>query len=142
MSHIAALSVNHQIASVEIREKVAFTQNELLPAIETLKLMPGIKSCVIFSTCNRSEIYINCEIENSREILTQFLATIHGIEPTTLLQYINYFENDDAIAHLCNVASGLDSLVLGEPQIFGQLKDAYHFSKKHKALDKTLEKLF
>ena len=142
MSYIAALSVNHQLATVATREKVAFTQNELAPAIKALKSIAGIKACVIFSTCNRSEIYVNCDIEDNREILSQFLASTHGIEHAPLLQYISYFEGDKAIEHICSVAAGLDSLVLGEPQIFGQLKEAYQFSKEHNALDKTLEKLF
>ena len=142
MSYIAALSVNHQLATVATREKVAFTQNELAPAIKALKSIAGIKACVIFSTCNRSEIYVNCDIEDNRETLSQFLASTHGIEHAPLLQYISYFEGDKAIEHICSVAAGLDSLVLGEPQIFGQLKEAYQFSKKHNALDKTLEKLF
>ncbi len=142
MSYIAALSVNHQLATVATREKVAFTQNELAPAIKALKSIAGIKACVIFSTCNRSEIYVNCDIEDNRETLSQFLASTHGIEHAPLLQYISYFEGDKAIEHICSVAAGLDSLVLGESQIFGQLKEAYQFSKKHNALDKTLEKLF
>jgi glutamyl-tRNA reductase len=142
MSYIASLSVNHQLATVATREKVAFTQNELAPAIKALKSIAGIKACVIFSTCNRSEIYVNCDIEDNREILSQFLASTHGIEHAPLLQYISYFEGDKAIEHICSVAAGLDSLVLGESQIFGQLKEAYQFSKKHNALDKTLEKLF
>jgi len=142
MSYIASLSVNHQLATVATREKVAFTQNELAPAIKALKSIAGIKACVIFSTCNRSEIYVNCDIEDNREILSQFLASTHGIEHASLLQYISYFEGDKAIEHICSVAAGLDSLVLGEPQIFGQLKEAYQFSKEHNALDKTLEKLF
>jgi len=142
MSYIAALSVNHQLATVATREKVAFTQNELAPAIKALKSIAGIKACVIFSTCNRSEIYVNCDIEDNREILSQFLASTHGFEHAPLLQYISYFEGDKVIEHICSVAAGLDSLVLGEPQIFGQLKEAYQFSKEHNALDKTLEKLF
>ena len=142
MSYIAALSVNHQLATVATREKVAFTQNELAPAIKALKSIAGIKACVIFSTCNRSEIYVNCDIEDNREILSQFLASTHGVEHTSLLQYISYFEGDKVIEHICSVAAGLDSLVLGEPQIFGQLKEAYQFSKQHNALDKTLEKMF
>jgi glutamyl-tRNA reductase len=142
MSYIASLSVNHQLATVATREKVAFTQNELAPAIKALKSIAGIKACVIFSTCNRSEIYVNCDIEDNREILSQFLASTHGIEHASLLQYISYFEGDKAIEHICSVAAGLDSLVLGETQIFGQLKEAYQFSKEHNALDKTLEKLF
>lgn len=142
MLNIAILSVNHQHAPVAIREKVAFAQSELAPAISSLLSTQEIKACVVFSTCNRSEIYVTYDAENIREVLTKFLASIHGIEYFSLLQYVSYFEGNEAIEHICNVAAGLDSLVLGEPQIFGQLKEAYQLSKDLGALDKILEKLF
>ena len=142
MLNIAILSVNHQHAPVAIREKVAFAQSELAPAISSLLSTQKIKACVVFSTCNRSEIYVTYDAENIREVLTKFLASIHAIEYSSLLQYVSYFEGNEAIEHICNVAAGLDSLVLGEPQIFGQLKEAYQFSKDLGALDKILEKLF
>ena len=126
MLNIAILSVNHQHAPVAIREKVAFAQSELAPTISSLLSTQEIKACVVFSTCNRSEIYVTYDAENIREVLTKFLASIHGIEYSSLLQYVSYFEGNEAIEHICNVAAGLDSLVLGEPQIFGQLKEAYH----------------
>jgi glutamyl-tRNA reductase len=85
---------------------------------------------------------VTCDVVNIRETLSEFLATTHGIEHSLLLQYVSFFEGNEAIQHICSVASGLDSLVLGEPQIFGQLKEAYQFSKEQGALDKILEKLF
>ena len=142
MSNIAILSVNHQLAPVAIREKVAFSQSELAPAISSLLSNQEIKACVVLSTCNRSEIFVTYDAENIREVLTKFLASTHGIEYYSLLQYVSYFDGNQAIEHICNVAAGLDSLVLGEPQIFGQLKEAYQFSKDLGALDKILEKLF
>ena len=87
MSNIAVLSVNHHLATVAIREKVAFAQNELAPAISSLLVIPGIKACVVFSTCNRSEIYVTYDVGNIREIPSEFLATTHGIEHSLLLQY-------------------------------------------------------
>ena len=113
MSNIAILSVNHHLATVEIREKVAFAQNELSPAISSLLSIPGINACVVFSTCNRSEICVTYDVGNIREILSEFLATTHGIEHSLLLQYVSFFEGNEAIQHICSVASGLDSLVLG-----------------------------
>ena len=142
MSNIAILSVNHQLAPVAIRERVAFAKSELAPAISSLMLFKEITGCVIFSTCNRSEIYVTHNSKNIRTVLTKFLATSHEFEYDSLLQYISFYEDNDAINHICNVACGIDSLVLGEPQIFGQLKDAYQFSKTQNALDKILEKLF
>jgi glutamyl-tRNA reductase len=142
MSNIAILSVNHQIAPVAIREKVAFAQGELVPAISALLTLKEIKGCVIFSTCNRSEIYVSHDSKNIRDVLIKFLASSHGIDYLSLQEYVSYYEANEAVQHICNVACGLESLVLGEPQIFGQLKDAYQLSKNEKALDKILEKLF
>jgi len=142
MSNIAILSVNHQIAPVAIREKVAFAQGELAPAISALLSLKEIKGCVIFSTCNRSEIYVSHDSINIRDVLIKFLASSHGVDHHSLLEYVSYYEENEAVQHICNVACGLESLVLGEPQIFGQLKDAYQLSKNESALDKILEKLF
>jgi len=142
MSNIAILSVNHQIAPVAIREKVAFAQGELAPAISALLSLKEIKGCVIFSTCNRSEIYVSHDSNNIRDILIKFIASTHGVDHHSLIEYVSYYEENEAVQHICNVACGLESLVLGEPQIFGQLKDAYQLSKNESALDKILEKLF
>ena len=142
MSNIAILSVNHQIAPVAIREKVAFAHGELAPAISSLLSLKEIKGCVIFSTCNRSEIYVSHDSKNISDVLIKFLASSHGIDYLSLQEYVSYYEANEAVQHICNVACGLESLVLGEPQIFGQLKDAYQLSKNEKALDKILEKLF
>ncbi len=142
MSHIAVLSVNHQLAPVEIREQVAFAPNELKQALNNLNNIEGINSCVILSTCNRSEVYAISENKNPRETLSDYLANTHNIKRDKIDPYLSYFEDDDALEHICNVATGLDSLVLGEPQILGQLKDSYHAAKEAGTLDKMLEKLF
>ena len=92
MSNIAILSVNHQVAPVSIREKVAFAQSELAPAISTLLSLKEIKGCVIFSTCNRSEIYVSHDSKNIRDILIKFLASSHGIDHLTFLEYSSYYE--------------------------------------------------
>ncbi len=142
MSHIAILSVNHQLASVEVREKVAFAPNDIANALNKLKAINEISACVILSTCNRSEIFAISDSENTQEILSNYLSDIHNIEQGSIDPYFNYYEDDDAINHICHVATGLDSLVLGEPQILGQLKDAYHVAKEAGTLNKLLEKLF
>ncbi len=142
MSHIAVLSVNHQLAPVEIREQVAFAPNELKQALNNLNNIEGINSCVILSTCNRSEVYAISENKKPRETLSDYLANTHNIKRDKIDPYLSYFEDDDALEHICNVATGLDSLVLGEPQILGQLKDSYHVAKEAGTLDKMLEKLF
>jgi len=142
MQRIAILSVNHQLAPVEVREKVAFASGELDNALGHLNNTDGIKACAILSTCNRAEVYAIVDADNTQEILSDYLANTHNIQRAELDPYLSYFEDDDAVAHICHVATGLDSLVLGEPQILGQLKDAYHAAKEAGTLNKLLEKLF
>ena len=142
MSNIAVLSISHQLAPVEIREKVAFASSELPSAISNLLSISDIKGCVIFSTCNRSEIYVSHNSKKIRDILFDFMASTHALDRLSLTDYVSFFESGEAINHICGVACGLESLVLGEPQIFGQLKEAYQTSKSQGALDKILEKLF
>jgi len=142
MQHIAILSVNHKIAPVEMREKVAFSDSDLNNALINLNELNGVNSCVILSTCNRSEIYAVVNSNDPNLILSEYLSKSHGMDLKTLKPFLEYYEGNDAIEHICYVATGLDSLVLGEPQILGQLKDAYHSAKQAKTLDKLLEKLF
>ena len=142
MSNIAVLSISHQLAPVEIREKVAFASSELPSAISNLLSIEDIRACVIFSTCNRSEIYVSHNSKNISDVLLKFLASTHAIDHLSLVEYVSFFESNDALDHISKVACGLESLVLGEPQILGQLKDAYQVSKTQGALDKILEKLF
>ncbi|MDC0195400.1 glutamyl-tRNA reductase [Candidatus Thioglobus sp.] len=142
MSNIAVLSISHQLAPVEIREKVAFASSELPSAISNLLSIEDIRACVIFSTCNRSEIYVSHNSKNISDVLLKFLASTHAIDHLSLVEYVSFFESNDALDHISKVACGLESLVLGEPQILGQLKDAYQVSKAQGALDKILEKLF
>ncbi len=142
MLRFAILSVNHQLAPVEVREKVSFAPQTLSHALEHLNNTAGIVACAILSTCNRAEIYAVIDVDNGKTILSDYLSNIHNIKPTELAPYLLYFENDAAISHICYVATGLDSLVLGEPQILGQLKDCYHIAKKAHTLNKLLEKIF
>jgi len=142
MSHIAILSVNHAQAPVSVRERVAFAPNDLSRELQVLNSIPDVEAGVILSTCNRSEIYAVINADNAQEILSQYLADTHQISREEIDAYLVYFEDNAALEHICNVACGLDSLVLGEPQILGQLKDAYHSAKQAKTLDKKLEKLF
>ena len=142
MSRIAILSVNHAKAPIAVRERVAFAPNQLAAELQKLNAVTGVQACVILSTCNRSEIYAIIEDQNPEEILSNFLAQTHQISREELDPYLDYFEADHALEHICNVACGLDSLVLGEPQILGQLKDAYHTAKQAESLNKKLEKMF
>ncbi|RUA06264.1 MAG: glutamyl-tRNA reductase [Gammaproteobacteria bacterium] len=142
MSHISILSVNHQLAPVSVREKVAFAPNQLIDSLAKFNAIDGVQACAILSTCNRAEVYAIIDSDNGKDILSNYLASAHNINQTELSPYLVYFEDDKAIEHICQVATGLDSLVLGEPQILGQLKDAYHAAKDANTLSKLLEKVF
>ncbi len=142
MSQIAILSVNHAKAPVAVRERVAFAPNQLSDELKKLALIDTVEACVILSTCNRAEIYAVINDDQPKEVLSDFLATTHDISRAEIDPYLDYFESDAALDHICNVACGLDSLVMGEPQILGQLKDAYHGAKETGTLNKLLEKLF
>lgn len=142
MSRIVILSVNHRLAPVEVREKVAFSPSELPSALKRLNNANNVESCVILSTCNRCEIYAVIDGDNAQAILSDYLVIAHNINRAELDPYLVYLEGEDALQHIGRVATGLDSLVLGEPQILGQLKDAYHSAKEAGTLNKLLEKLF
>ncbi|MDG2353971.1 MAG: glutamyl-tRNA reductase [Gammaproteobacteria bacterium] len=142
MQRIAILSVNHQLAPVEVREKVAFASGELNNALAQFNQTKGVEACAILSTCNRTEVYAVINTDNAQEILSDYLSNTHNIDRSEINPYLSYFEGDHAVEHICHVATGLDSLVLGEPQILGQLKDAYHAAKEANTLNKLLEKLF
>ena len=138
---IATLSVNHKIAPIEIREKVAFPKEKIALALSQLYSQDNVEGCIILSTCNRSEISIFSKTNDAKKTLINWFSSTHHIEKNAVLPYLNFFFDRDAVLHIAHVASGIDSLVLGEPQILGQLKDAYHLAKKSKTLNKVLEKL-
>lgn len=142
---VASLTINHKLAPIEVREALAFSESVIADAINKLITIDGICAGVILSTCNRLEIYISSDENDTTTIkhkLTKFLADYHQLEINFIEKYLIYFSTKDTINHICSVASGLDSMVLGEPQILGQLKTAYKTSKDNQALNSTLEKLF
>lgn len=141
---IITLSVNHQLAPVDIREKVVFQKSDLAQYLTQLYNHNSISSCVILSTCNRSEIFITTtgDLTIVKDELIKWFASVHNIELDIIKEYLLTFINDEAITHISMVATGMDSLILGEPQILGQLKEAYQIAKDNKTLDKVMEKLF
>ena len=119
------IGINHRTAPVEIREKVVFASGELSEALRELVAVAGVRESLIVSTCNRTELY--CFSDSGTEPLMHWLAAWHDLATHNLdIQGSLYrLQGTAAIEHLFAVACGLDSLVLGEPQILGQLKDAY-----------------
>ena len=121
---ILVIGINHTTATVSIREKVAFSPERLREALHSVRQFA--RENMILSTCNRTEIYVADKKTLSAETLTIWLADFHSITVEQLNPYIYYYSDDKAVRHLLRVACGLDSLVLGESQILGQLKDALH----------------
>ncbi len=137
---IFALGVNHKTASVALRERVAFSAEQLHQALPLLREQTGVQEAVILSTCNRTELY--CHGQASHDLLLAWLADYHQLPVEQLQAHAYSYQDTDAIAHLMRVASGLDSLILGEPQILGQVKQAYQFAKNQASVGGVLERLF
>lgn len=138
---LLAIGVNHNTASVELREKVAFSPEKLSQAHQQLQAEPALNSGVIVSTCNRTEIYCDIESGDASSLITWFVE-FHQILPQELESSLYVYTGQTAIEHLMRVSSGLDSLVLGEPQILGQVKQAYSNARENKSVDGKMEKLF
>src|SRR5262245_20213864 len=117
------LGINHRSAPVELREQVVFAGEELGSALTGLRQVPGVREAVIVSTCNRTELYV--QTDRSDVPLGPWLETWHDLAQSGIRDSLYEIEDSRAIGHLFSVASGLDSMILGEPQILGQMKDAY-----------------
>ncbi len=138
---IRVIGINHKTAPVSIREKVAFTPNGLIEKLEQLKnnFNNNKSEVIILSTCNRTEIYTFSDYTN--EQIIDWLPEQNGISKNDISQYCYDHQGDDATRHIMRVASGLDSMVLGEPQIFGQLKVALKTASECKTAGTTLKRL-
>ena len=136
---LVAIGVNHKTASVDLREKVAFSPDVIHEAMKSLAQCTQTGEAVILSTCNRTELYCNhIQIDDVLSWLEEF----HGIEVDTLRQHTYAYQNFEAINHLMRVSAGLDSLVLGEPQILGQVKQSFTKAKEAGTVGATLDRLF
>ncbi|MCG7568300.1 glutamyl-tRNA reductase [Pseudoalteromonas sp. CnMc7-15] len=138
---IVALGINHKTASVDLRERVAFSPEQLDRALQQLTMQDEFAESVIVSTCNRTEIYCSLESGTPEQVL-QWLAQFHQLDSKELAENVYSFDHSQAIYHLMKVACGLDSLVLGEPQILGQIKQAYASAKKNGGVGVLFERLF
>ena len=139
---IIAFGINHNTASVALREKVAFTPDSLASAFASLKNMDAVSGSVVLSTCNRTEIYLDTPNEHDPEFVAQWLAQFHNLSADEILQHSYIHTDEAALMHIMRVASGLDSLILGEPQILGQVKQAVSDAKHHDAIPTSFYKVF
>lgn len=136
-----AFGVNHKTAPVELREKVAFSPESLVDALTSLRESTGVTESVIVSTCNRTEVYAHAE-KIEVEKISAWLAQFHNVDLSQLRQNSYLHNHQQAVEHLMRVASGLDSMILGEPQILGQVKQAFADAKNSGAVNGTFERLF
>ncbi len=138
---LLALGLSHQTAPVALREKVAFGPERLAAALAELLGRPGVDEAAVVSTCNRTEIY--CSVGDGFEAEpARWLADSHGLELDALRGCLYQHQDGEAVRHLFRVATGLDSLVLGEPQILGQVKDAWQLAREAGGLRSGLDRLF
>lgn len=136
---LVALGINHKTASVNLREQIAFSPDQMIAALQELKRLNPKSEAVVLSTCNRTELYCH-HIQATQ--LVDWLESFHQVDPKALKDSIYLHQGIEAVAHLMRVSCGLDSLVLGEPQILGQIKQAYSTAKAAGSISQTLDKLF
>jgi glutamyl-tRNA reductase len=138
---LLALGINHKTAPVEIRERAVFPAEALDAPLRELTSVRGVREAAIVSTCNRTEVYCDLDGVSEREIIHWF-HEYHRLDQSQLTPYLFSHLDDDAVRHLLRVCSGLDSLVLGEPQILGQIKQAYAHASQCGTIGSQLTKLF
>ena len=139
---VVCLGLNHKSAPLAVRERVVFSAERLYPALAALAARPGVREAAVVSTCNRTEIYAVLAPEATPAILRRWLESEQALAGDELAAHLYSLEGREAIHHLLRVASGLDSLVLGEPQILGQAKLAYHSAARAGLLGQILQRLF
>ncbi len=142
MHDIALIGLNHKTASVDIRECIAFTPDETELALEKLREEPSIAESVLFSTCNRIELLMTAPDGSAAiEAAKRFLSDFKNMPLADFENALYHFSGDEAVRHTFQVASSLDSMVVGEPQILGQMKEAYRRATEEKTTGAILNKL-
>ncbi|HEY5762488.1 MAG TPA: glutamyl-tRNA reductase [Rhodocyclaceae bacterium] len=136
---IFAFGINHHSAPLAVREQVAFPEATLMRALTDLTQAEGVREAAILSTCNRTELYCAAE---SPEQAVRWLSEHHKVALADLEPYLYTLEPREAVRHAFRVASGLDSMVIGEPQILGQMKDAVRYAEEAGTLGALLSKMF
>ena len=138
---ILVVGLNHKTAPVGMRERIAFGPDILVGALRSLTDQARIDECLILSTCNRTEVYCTADAEGG-DVVVEWLSRFHGLNHEHVAPYLYTRVDRDAVSHLLRVASGLDSMVLGEPQILGQVKDAFQAASDSRVTGKLLGRLF
>ena len=137
---LIALGLNHLTAPVNLREQVAFDAESTGPALQALTREPGVEEAMILSTCNRTELYVSVEA-GAEHVPQAWFSRHHQLTAGKLDEFLYRHDEDAAVRHMFRVATGLDSMVLGEPQILGQVKDAYQQARDAQVLRAPMERL-
>lgn len=141
--HILVVGLNYKTAPVEIREKLTFESNDLAEAMKQLKDQKSILENVIVSTCNRTEVYaVVDQLHTGRYYIKSFLAEWFGLDKEKIAPYLFIYEHDGALDHLCKVACGLDSMILGETQILGQVRTSFLLAQENQTIGTIFNQLF
>ncbi|HJV44513.1 MAG TPA: glutamyl-tRNA reductase [Bacillota bacterium] len=141
--HILVVGLNYKTAPVEVRECFAFKDHEKENAIQKLRTANSIQECVLVGTCNRTEIYaVVDQLHTGRHFIKAFLSDWFGMDRDSFVDYLYIKEDDEAVRHLFRVVCGLDSMVLGETQILGQVRDGFIQSQDLKATGTVFNTLF
>ena len=139
---LCAVGLNHRTAPLDVRERLVFPVDGLQQALQALASRPGVREAAVISTCNRTEVYTVMEPVSSADTVLDWLSNSHAVDPDWLRPYLYVHQERDAVRHLLRVIPGLDSLVLGEPQIGGQSRTAYQEAAGAGTLGQVLERLF
>ncbi len=138
---IFVIGLNHKTASVEIRERLAFNGPKLEEGLSGLKQLSVVEEAALLSTCNRVEIYLSANNQNAADAVKEYIAKFHDIERTSFDSSLYTYDDAEAVRHIFRVGSSLDSMIVGEPQILGQLKDAFEFALSKKTTGVILNRL-
>ncbi|HLR80511.1 MAG TPA: glutamyl-tRNA reductase [Bacillota bacterium] len=141
--HILKVGFNYKTAPIEIREQLAFSEETLGEAMLQLKEQKSVLENVIISTCNRTDIYaVVDQLHTGRYYIKHFLEEWFGVKKENFVSYLDIVENEQAIRHLMKLVTGLDSMVLGETQILGQVRDAFFLAQENKTSGTIFNELF
>ncbi|MCT2537927.1 glutamyl-tRNA reductase [Aquibacillus koreensis] len=141
--HILVVGINYRTTPVEIREKLTFQEDQIVEAMKALNNEKSILENVIISTCNRTEIYaVVDQLHTGRYYIKRFLAEWFHIDKDLFSAHLSFYENDGAVEHLFRVTSGLDSMVVGETQILGQMKHVFQLAQQTKTTGTVYNELF
>ena len=136
------IGLNHKTADVDLREKLAFNGPKLEEGIRQIRALPEIRETIIVSTCNRVEIYLTVkDVARAFEAVKDFFVRFFEIRKESLENALYVYDDMQAVRHIFRVSSSLDSMVVGEPQILGQLKDAFEFALERKTTGVLLNRL-